>query len=1346
MNQTLEEAALQSDIRTLIEGAENDAGVSWHPLGTVAILFIAYEFAQDRRRPAEQTKGDDDRHPSYEIEKWLLERDLSAIRAEKRNAMLSYLPDPEWRKEQGSFGRYADSMSPAKAKEKGDDIDKKIGAFIAHTIRAGNHQDLFLLFRAMGMELSAWSSVTSSENRIYLRIVDWLSSRNLKTPEGRRRAASVFEDEVRFVVERNGKRLGQFVTPEPVAKLMLELAEIAPGQRIYDPCCGLGEILVGATHRLSGTASSSCLSVPLGAVSGVETDALAHCITLCRLLLTGFESVSLELDDALKKPLPGAGTETGFDRVLAAPPWGRGSIESPYEQFPFPTAHAEELFLQHVMAHLRPGGRAVVALPERMLVHTESSDLRKELLSQYRVEGVVALPPGAFEPCTSIATSLVVFSRAQPGETVPFVTVSPVAWEASSAATSDRDDGAIENERTSARFARGEWLPDISISGMIGDHGEFPAGPLAPHVQSWAVPVRDLMLRDYELIAKKPDSEMLDVELSRLVETNSSLPAKRLDEVAEVRMSQYREAPRGGVYARLLPADVTDVGLRRPSGTIHVGEMLHIPEPDFLRDGDLIVSIRETIGNIGLVEDIYLRYGGVVADQGIAVVRPHRGINPQFLAALLRSPAYWFWLSGHATGSPILLSTAVLSSLKVPVPPLPVQDALLEELSEPRADALAVLYRLLSGTARHPVALWLERPLAASLAAGGPSSDPRGMDALTKLAAEIRSLATSPAAPMAGDRSIGRWLEAARRAADVLDDLGSVPSGSGRLVILEFAAARFREALGVVDRADQPIGKRLRSVTRAMVEFVEEEVHAMQRRGTLDIAAEPAEVLAGATDEVRLRVTNSSPVPLRKVRVTARQADRTVGEDEVSYLAEDQQHEIPLVVRTQEDTQSLQVAVAWRARRLDATAVQGQTKVSVLVRSSKEAAATGDLGASPYIVGNPVDRDEMFFGRDGIMDRIRRHLGGDHANVILLEGNRRTGKTSILQQLEKEDALPGWIPVYCSFQDTDSIATPDVFRLLAKQTGWTLADAGIETWIPELPAPASGRPFKVAFLSALRGAFAGSHPYERLRLYLSTALEAAKPRRVLLMLDEFDKVQEGIDGGITSPQVPENLRHLLQHQPGLGAIITGSRRLKRLREEYWSALFGFGYRIGVSALPKEEARRLVTEPVAPRIRYLPQARDRLVELCACHPFLIQSLCSRVFDQAAAGSERTITRDIVERAATEMVRDNEHFQTLWGYAGSERRRLILALSDRMADSPDAVNLDLIGMKFEEYGVWHHDDLADDITELRELELLEIDDSYRGGTYRLSIPLMAKWLLTNVTFDDLVVRARQEADAR
>ena len=131
--------------------------------------------------------------------------------------------------------------------------------------------------------------------------------------------------------------------------------------------------------------------------------------------------------------------------------------------------------------------------------------------------------------------------------------------------------------------------------------------------------------------------------------------------------------------------------------------------------------------------------------------------------------------------------------------------------------------------------------------------------------------------------------------------------------------------------------------------------------------------------------------------------------------------------------------------------------------------------------------------------------------------------------------------------------------------------------------------------------------------------------------------------------------------------------------------------------------------------------------------------------AAATGTSTVTVDAVRQAATEMVRDNEHFRTLWDYTGSARRRLLLALCARLQDGTDAVNLDLFEVELRERGVplRRVRDLADDVTELRELELLDFDESYRSGTYRLAVPLMAQWLQANVDFDDLVVRARVEA---
>ena len=1151
----------------------------------------------------------------------------------------------------------------------------------------------------------------SRETAAWGDFLDWLGALDLADPADRRHAAHAFDGYVRQVAGRD-RDAGVFVTPEPVVNLMLDLAAPAPGERVYDPCFGYGGLLAGAVRRMQAAngAATTGASVPLAAVAGVERNEFTYLVGLCRVALSGAVSLRLERADALEKPVPDE-AEAGFDCILAVPPvesWQAGDYEE----------KVDGPFLRHVMGQLRPGGRAVVALPERPLFHADTLPLRKELLSDYHVRRVVALPAGAFEPHSAIPMNIVVFSRDEPRDAVRFAAVSPMAWEAA------QEDAAAISERLSDRPA--------------------PAGSVSTGVESWSVPVRELGLRSYELLVK-PSDGALEAAIKRLRAEAPELKVMQLEDVADIRQEDVDEdevlesQPNRGVGAVLRPADVTGARIRLPTAILHLPRDLY--GEFFLRDADLLVPLEDAIGNIGLIES-----GGawnlVIVDGAIAVVRAGDGISPQFLAAMLRSPAYWYWFWSHAEGSTIRqLSVEVLRTLPIPVPSAPVQDAVLQELSEQRADALAVLHRVLSGAKKNPVADWLETRLPARLAAAG-AADGLDAGALSELASGILAIGDTDY------QSCGAWLGAARKAAATLKGYDAVPSASGRLVILEHALVRFHEALHAIGRSEEELFDRLRSCTRGMMGLAEREAGALQRAAKVDVDVTPPEVEAGVPCEVRLRVTNG-PVPLRDLQVTARQPDGAAATDGAAYLAEGATYEMPVAVRARDSAESHRIDVAWQARRLDAEPpIGGELEVHVLAASG-QADDLGDLGRSPYIVGNPVDRADMFFGRAGIMDRIRRHLGGgDHANVILLEGNRRTGKTSILRHLGKTGALPGWIPVYCSFQELDGIAAADVFKLLALRIGGGLWDAGIETWIPDLERADSGRPFKIVFGSALRRAFAGGRPFETLELYLEAAIRAAKPRRILLMIDEFDKLREGIDSGLTGPQVPENLRHLLQHQAGLGAIITGSRRLKKLREEYWSALFGLGYRIGVSALPKDQARRLVTEPVAGRLRYLPQARDRLVEICAGHPFLIQSLCSRVFDQAADGGERTITPDVLDRAVTDMLRDNEHFRTLWDYAGTERRRLILALCHRLAYGSDAINIPLLLRQFEERGVRVRRDqeMADDIAELRELELVDLDTSYRGGTYRLSVELMARWIEMNVDFDELVVRTRMKAERR
>jgi len=119
---------------------------------------------------------------------------------------------------------------------------------------------------------------------------------------------------------------------------------------------------------------------------------------------------------------------------------------------------------------------------------------------------------------------------------------------------------------------------------------------------------------------------------------------------------------------------------------------------------------------------------------------------------------------------------------------------------------------------------------------------------------------------------------------------------------------------------------------------------------------------------------------------------------------------------------------------------------------------------------------------------------------------------------------------------------------------------------------------------------------------------------------------------------------------------------------------------------------------------------------------------------------------VEAAAEEMVEDNEHFRTSWDYAATERRRLILALCERLEAEPDPMTLSLIEAKLEENGVAvpRKERLGEDLEFLRELELLDLRPTTRGSAYTLAVPLMADWIRKNVDLEDQRQKAVRESE--
>jgi type I restriction enzyme M protein len=501
-----------------------------------------------------------------------------------------------------------------------------------------------------------------------------------------------------------------------------------------------------------------------------------------------------------------------------------------------------------------------------------------------------------------------------------------------------------------------------------------------------------------------------------------------------------------------------------------------------------------------------------------------------------------------------------------------------------------------------------------------------------------------------------RWLAPLTQALLPLTDVAQIPPGPGLLNILQEADRALQTALELtsghlpVESQARAIGERLREWLRAAISDLIDAVG-------LQVHTSPATLVAGNYTEFSVELVNPGVLPLRNVRVRT-QPDWGVAE--LSYLAERGAFTIHLKGDVPKQGGDLTLLLVWQGRTLTGQLVEGEIELVIHVTEAEQMTSNlaTELGGSPYVTGSPLAPQEghsVFYGREELIAKISRQIA-THGNVVLLEGNRRAGKTSILKHLEGRSAIPGWLAVYSSLQGADGashvvgVPTADVFREIARSIATAVSKLGVEVPLPNGQVILAGKP-ALGVARACREGITAESPFADFRDYLELLLAILESMGLglVLMLDEFDKLQEGIDNGVTSPQVPENIRFLIQTYPKFSAILTGSRRLKRLREEYWSALYGLGTSIPVTALDTESARKVVTEPVRDQLTFSQEAVERVIEITARQPYLMQCLCNRVFDYAMQTKSRSITASIVNDAALGLVKDNEHFASLWDYA-------------------------------------------------------------------------------------------------
>jgi type I restriction enzyme M protein len=231
----------------------------------------------------------------------------------------------------------------------------------------------------------------------------------------------LYESMLREMRDAAGEN-GEFYTPRPVVRFMVEVVNPRLGETVLDPACGTGGFLAEAFTHLEKQCKTveDRRTLQERSIFGGEAKTLPYLLAQMNLLLHGLESPQIDPENSLRFPLTQLGDRDRVDVILTNPPFGGEEERGILSNFPEDkqTAETTLLFLQLIMRKLRripKPGRAAVVVPNGTLFGDGiCARIKEELLHEFNLHTVVRLPKGVFSPYTPIQTNLLFFDRGGP--------------------------------------------------------------------------------------------------------------------------------------------------------------------------------------------------------------------------------------------------------------------------------------------------------------------------------------------------------------------------------------------------------------------------------------------------------------------------------------------------------------------------------------------------------------------------------------------------------------------------------------------------------------------------------------------------------------------------------------------------------------------------------------------------------------------------------------------------------------------------------------------------------------------------------------------------------------------
>ena len=259
-------------------------------------------------------------------------------------------------------------------------------------------------------------------------IIDHIDELRFRSQTEKHELSHLYEAKIKNMgnAGRNG---GEYYTPRPLIRAIVQVVKPKIGERIYDGACGSAGFLCESFDYLktqTKLTTRDLTTLQTRTFFGKEKKSLAYVIAIMNMILHGLEAPNIIHTNTLAENLADIQERDRFDVVLANPPFGGSERKEVQQNFPIRTGETAFLFLQHFIKILKAGGRGGVVIKNTFLSNTDNASvsLRKLLLESCNLHTVLDCPGGTFQGA-GVKTVVLFFEKGVPTRKVWYYQLDP---------------------------------------------------------------------------------------------------------------------------------------------------------------------------------------------------------------------------------------------------------------------------------------------------------------------------------------------------------------------------------------------------------------------------------------------------------------------------------------------------------------------------------------------------------------------------------------------------------------------------------------------------------------------------------------------------------------------------------------------------------------------------------------------------------------------------------------------------------------------------------------------------------------------------------------------------------